>query len=237
MMTFLLTRPYQQSKDLADFIGTYGHKCLISPMLEIANKPINQKSLEGAQAIIATSQNALFALKDSSFKIPDLPLFVCGPVSKMLAYKLGFSEVYATGGGKNELADLIKAQQVKGTYIYISGDFISEGTEAILKSTGIEYRRLEVYSSEQSSVLSDDVQKALRDGKITHTVFASQRSAENFMRLILKYHLQEALKKTKALCISQPVINCISNYEWKEVHLLQSIDLKESLKNIMEAEL
>src|SRR5262245_44640039 len=80
-MRLLVTRPEPDALKLGALLEEAGHEATIEPLLSVSFEGGEPIELEGAQALIATSRNALRALKDSPAQLAEakgLPLFAVG---------------------------------------------------------------------------------------------------------------------------------------------------------------
>lgn len=233
MATFLLTRPDNQNDDLAAYIQSCGHKAICAPMMQIEHMALTQDMFSEVEALIITSVQALISIEKSKLNLPDIPVFVVGPVSREKALELGFKEVHATQGGKAGLPKLL-ANNKNHKFLYVSGDFVSPGTLEMFGETGISYDQKIVYQTTMATHLPQDVHTAFENELVTHTLFTSLRSAQNFKALIGQYGLSDKLHKTKALCMSQPMLLCLKDMGWLDVQVAQTPVIKDFLTEILE---
>ena len=92
-MRVLVTRPEPDATRQAERLAARGHEPVLAPLLAIESATDTPPELEGAQALIVTSRNALRALASH----PDLatalqlPLFAVGEATAKAATDLGFT--------------------------------------------------------------------------------------------------------------------------------------------------
>ena len=93
-MKILVTRPINQSENLAKKVINLGYDPVIAPLLEIHYiKDIDLQSFEQFDVIVITSSNALTAIANAN---KNLKLFIVGKHSTNYAKSLGFvNSVYA----------------------------------------------------------------------------------------------------------------------------------------------
>src|SRR5512145_2562559 len=104
-MRLLVTRPEPDAMKLGAVLEEAGHEAVIEPLLSVSFAEGDAVDLEGAQALIATSRNALRALKASP-ALPEarrLPLFAVGRATAAEARALGFETVVTGAGTAAEL--------------------------------------------------------------------------------------------------------------------------------------
>src|SRR4051794_17738656 len=95
-MRLLLTRPRQDSVAFAEKLAALGHEAVIAPVIEIVhcNTAI---SLQGVQALLATSANGIRAFADACSDRA-LPVFAVGPQTAECAREADFGEVISANG-------------------------------------------------------------------------------------------------------------------------------------------
>ena len=84
------------------------HEAVVEPLLSLSFEDAEAVDLDGAQALIATSRNALRALKETSgapvlAEARQLPLFAVGRATAAEARTLGFETVVTGAGTAAEL--------------------------------------------------------------------------------------------------------------------------------------
>ncbi len=128
-MTVLLTRTVKDSTDLAKQIEACGINTYIEPMfnMEYLDYELAPTDLSLSQAVIFTSKNALYAIKDTVQKFVHLKCFVIGNATAKMAKRLKFKDVYVANNSAKSLADLIlkKATVTGGKLLYFCGELIT----------------------------------------------------------------------------------------------------------------
>ncbi len=92
-MRVLVTRPVEDAGATAARLRELGHELLIAPLLEIRFRDGPELSLDGFQAIVATSANGVRALIGRTLRPATLPIFAVGPQTAALAREAGFADV------------------------------------------------------------------------------------------------------------------------------------------------
>ena len=108
-MRVLVTRPEPDATRQAERLAARGHEPVLAPLLAIESANNVPLELDGAQALIVTSRNALRALashRDLAASL-QLPLFAVGEATAKAATELGFTTVIAGPGTGEELSRLI----------------------------------------------------------------------------------------------------------------------------------
>ncbi len=77
-MRVLVTRPKEDAEETAQLLAARGHQALVAPLLETRFFDGAALTLEGVQAVLATSANGVRALARRTAR-RDVPLFAVGP--------------------------------------------------------------------------------------------------------------------------------------------------------------
>lgn len=151
-MRLLVTRPEEDGARLAASLRALGHEPVMLPLLDVTFPDLDALRLDGVQALIATSRNALRALaRNAAFgTAKKLPVYCVGDATASLAEELGFREIHAGTGTGKELAPLIArtAKPGAGTLLYLTGEHIAFDLAAVLGALRFTVRREIVYRAE-----------------------------------------------------------------------------------------
>src|SRR5579863_2146442 len=105
-MRILVTRPWEDGREIAARLAERGHQALLAPLLEprfLQGPLLEEGELDGVQAVLATSANGIRALNRRSAR-RDIPIFAVGPQTADEARKSGFSNVRSADGDAKTLA-------------------------------------------------------------------------------------------------------------------------------------
>jgi len=102
-----------------------------------------------------------------------------------------------------------------GKFIYLRGNQITLDIKAALKDAGFEADEVVVYKSAAPDKFSDDFMHNIY--KIRIATFFSAQSLENFMALVKKHNLKEAVKGIKLLALSEKIAQKANKYDWKGI--------------------
>ena len=156
-MRVLVTRPEPDASREADALAARGHQGVKAPLLVI--EPVEDVALEldGAQALIVTSRNALRALaghRDLG-RARKLRLFAVGGATASAARELGFAEVTEGPGNGAGLAELIEAEAkpADGVLIHLAGETLAFDLKSALEAKGFSVRQPVLYRSVQATQL------------------------------------------------------------------------------------
>jgi uroporphyrinogen-III synthase len=214
----VITRPRPQGEALAARLGAEGHDCLIEPVLEIELLPGAPPSLEGVQAIVLTSANAVPALSEQA---RHLPVFAVGEATAAAARVAGCCRLAVAEGDARSLGRLIAARcrPGDGALLHLSGDYVREGLEEALAPAGLELRRHAVYRAAAARILSPGLRAALEHSTIGAVLLFSPRTAPAFADLVRSSRLQGGLAGAAALCLSSAVAGEARPLPWSEVRV------------------
>lgn len=182
--SILITRPIDQSIELAELLKLKGYHPYLSPLLDIKPHPFDPHALQYADFYIATSIHALDAASKSLFCRLSTPLFVVGDHLKEKALKLGFKDVTSASGNAQDLEALIIQTAPKGSaLLYLRGEDISYDLEASLRQKGYETGSLIVYQSAPLPLTSAAL-SLIENDKIDYVSLFSNKTAQFFLNEI-----------------------------------------------------
>ena len=213
-MRVLVTRPEPDAGREAERLIARGHQAVLAPLLAIEFLSGVPLPLEGAQALLATSRNALRALASHPAfdEARKLPLLAVGDATASEARALGFAEVMIGPGTGSKLAELIvnEFETERGCLVHLSGDVIAFDLKAALEAQGFTVRRVVLYRAKPAGALPAEALSLLKAGKLDGVILMSPRTAATFARLAGK---QEAVTQSKRLvcyCLSEAVAEAVA---------------------------
>jgi len=217
-MHFLLTRPEEDSRELARRLLPHGHRVQTEALLRIDRLPQDKIDLANFQALVFTSANGVRAFV-TSYQYRDLPCYAVGDSTATEARKAGFQSIFTAGGNVVKLAELITRSLTppSGPLLHISGQNIAGDLSGRLEASGFQLVRLPLYKAVKTTALTAATQNMIKSGQISHIPFYSPRSAETFIKLIQKAGLQDHLTGITALCLSSAVSDVISSLSWYKI--------------------
>jgi uroporphyrinogen-III synthase len=209
-MHLLLTRPDAGAEPdplhAALLVG--GHRITSAPLLSIVHSE-TMPSLDGVQALIATSRNGLRALAASALLAPALalPLFAVGPATAALGRALGFRRVIEGPGGARELLPplIAKMDPAGGALVHLAGDKLAFDLAGALKAQGFSVRTEIVYRTEPATDLPLEAVHALRHGALGGVVLMSPRTAKIYVKLVCEAALTAEARRPVYFCLSEAV--------------------------------
>jgi uroporphyrinogen-III synthase len=219
-MRILLTRSAEESERFAEILRARGHESILSPAIEIHLEDGAPLSLQGVQAILATSANGVRALARRTGR-RDLPLFVVGPQTAEAAGRAGFTTVRHARGNSDILARKIPewASPNGGALLYATGDAPAGVLPDALSSHGFRVEVLRLYMANERLSLTAPAAAALASDAVDAVMLFSPRTACVFVRHVLQAGLRENCGKVAALCISPGVAGVLAPISFADVRV------------------
>jgi len=219
-MRVLVTRPLDDSLETAARLKTMGHESIIEPLLEIRFHDGGAISLNGVQAILATSANGIRALIRRTPR-RDVPVFAVGQQSAEEARAAGFADVRSAEGGSSALATAAAgwAEPKKGALLHTSGFDVAGDLAGTLEASGFIVRRETLYEAVAVDALPEAAAAALRDGTVDAVLLFSGRSSEAFAEGVSKAGLEAACAKLIAVPISHAAAAPLQSLRFKELRI------------------
>lgn len=231
-MHVIVTRPEADAARLTEPLIAMGHTVSLAPLLQ-PDSSVHSISFAGAQAIIATSRNALRALAESPNlqAAAALPLIVAGPSSAELARSIGFTTVHSGERGASDLVALIggRFEAERGPLVYLSGDVMAFDLPAALREHGFTVRREITYTMAEAQSLPDTVVAEIRSGAAGGVILMSPRTAKLFIRLAKRAGVGEAAGCMVYFCLSQAVAESLDFDASQQIYVAARPALEEIL--------
>ena len=208
-MRLVVTRPLEDAKRQAAKLTALGHEPVIHPLLEIVYPPLTPLALNGVQALIATSRNALRGLsRNGSFDASKrLPIYCVGEHTADFARRMGFSQIVSGKGTAMELApQIIRAvKPASGALLYLTGETLAFDLETPLIAAGFAVPRLIVYEAREiGRVGAAQLAEQLRGGA-DGVILMSPRTASIFVDLIKSFKLEREARAITCYCYSNAI--------------------------------
>lgn len=205
-MRVLVTRPIQEAETTAQAISARGHEAVIAPMLVIRHRatPI---PIEGVEAVIVTSANALAAVEDRPEKaaLLRLPLLAVGQRTAAAARRAGFGEVTGADGDVMALAGVIREWARKPLrFLHLAGEDRVADLGALIADQGHEVAIATVYDAVKADRFGPEAERMLREGAIDAVTHFSARTAEAFVACAQGVVSLETAR-LRHLCLSERV--------------------------------
>lgn len=213
-MRVWVTRPEPDASALKARLLAQGHDVVIEPLMWIDFSSAEPIELDGAQALIATSRNAVRALahhEDVLELARLLPLFAVGPGTEAAARELGLTQIIK---GRGRAADLVPvilehAEVNGGPLIHLAGEEMAHDIAAELRKLGFAVMQPTVYAAKVSERLSTAFLPKLVLGEIDSVILLSARTARTYVRLVEAHQLVRSARKLQHFCLSQAVADAL----------------------------
>jgi uroporphyrinogen-III synthase len=222
-MRILVTRPIDDSLETAERLAARGHESVIAPLLAIHFRDGDEVSLDGVQAILVTSANAIRALVRRTQR-RDVPVFAVGRQSAEEARAAGFSDVRNAEGGSGALAVAATkwSDPSGGALLHVSGADVAGDLAGSLEDHGFTVRREILYEAIAVEGLPGAAQSAIRSKKIDAVLLFSARSSQAFAEGVMAAGLKRACTSLVAVAISPTAAAPLSDLAFREVRIPSS---------------
>lgn len=232
-MRVLLTRPHASASRLPALLRAAGHEAIVSPVIEIVSTGVNVQRGQ-AQAIVATSANAMSCLTDDAAQmLCDLPVYVVGQVTAAQAQARGFAKPLVVAASAHGLADAIGSRERSPlSFLYLAGKDRKSELERALRAGGHSVDTAVVYEARAVRALDADVETALRTGGVDAVLHFSRRSADIFCQLAVASGLGAAIASVMHVCISQDTAAALAGISKERIRIAEAPDTAHMLLQI-----
>ena len=223
-MKALVTRPREDARAVADWLGAHGIEPVIEPLLAIRFKAdgarILAPLLAGAQAVLFTSANGVRAFA-AALPRRDLAAFAVGDATAAAARAAGFTAIASAGGDVADLAALVRQRldPAAGALVHAAAGATAGDLAASLGGAGFSLRRAVLYDAVPARKLSRTTAALLAAGTIALALFFSPRTARSFVRLARAAGVAGAGRAMTAIALSPAVAAALDGLEWGAVRI------------------
>lgn len=220
MRRVLLTRPQQDSLQLAARLQRLGIESVIEPLLLLKPVATNLPELNRTQAVMITSAHALDFIdrtRCENQKLFTLPCFCVGTNTAAAAKAFGFQTVHDASGDGLALAQQIKRSldAKKSNLLHIAGRDVDSRGRDELEKAGFSVTVWTTYAAEAATSLSPNTQSLFRENKLAAVLLFSARTAETLTKLLIQQGLETCCKDVIALGISDRVTEALGALPWR----------------------
>lgn len=232
-MRLLVTRPREDSGELADALAGIGVTALMEPLLHIEFIDAPPPDLSGVQALLVTSANGVRAFVRLSPE-RDIPVYAVGDTSARAAGTAGFTHVASAAGDVEALAALVseRLKPADGELLHVAGSRLAGDLAASLEAAGFAYRRAVMYTAEKATRLSGEAQTAIETAGLDGVVLYSPRTADGLVGLLRAAGLADKCKYMTAFCLSQAVADKAGALHWRDMIVADSPDQAALIETI-----
>jgi len=219
-MRILVTRPIEDAERTAAALRARGHEAIVSPLTEIRFTDGPEISLEGVQAILATSANGVRALAQRTAH-RDLPVFAVGPQTTLAARAAGFTDVRDADGNAADLAETVSRwlDPRQGTLVHAAGREHRGELATSLESAGFTVRTEVLYEAIPAAEFTPDAKTALATANLDAVTLFSPRGATIFAGLVQQAGLSQACHTLTAICISPAAASALEPLKFAQIRV------------------
>ena len=202
-MRLLITRPQEDAAAIAQLLRTRGHVPIIAPLMDVLVREGPELSLEGVQALLATSANGVRALARRTPR-RDVAVYAVGPQTAETARGAGFKNVFSAEGDATALVEFVaeRADPAKGQLLHAAGAETAGRVKQALQAKGFTVENVVLYDAAPVAKLPENALLTLQDGTLDGVLLFSPRSAKTFATLATEAKVAAACEKMDAYCIS-----------------------------------
>lgn len=208
-MRLLVTRPEPDALKLRALLEEAGHQAAVEPLLGLSFDGGDPVDVEGAQALIATSRNALRALKagPALAAARHLPLFAVGKATAAEARALGFETVVTGAGTAAELVAHIVSvlDPATGVLVHLAGDTLATNLARELEAHGFRVRQPIVYRMVAAPAFAHKTVEEFAAHEVDGVILMSPRTAAIYAGLVAKHGLVSVARTLPHFCLSEAV--------------------------------
>jgi uroporphyrinogen-III synthase len=173
---------------------------------DINNPNLQSKKI---QAILITSQNAIFALTQLAIE-KNVLILTISKKTALAVKNLGYQNTIFANNSANSLLNLAKETLTNNLtnddlVIYLSGEIITLDLAKKLQNLGFLAEKIVVYKTRESAELLPKTISEIIAGNVTEIWFYSKNTVKIFYKLAKKYNLLKYLKQIKILCLSKEI--------------------------------
>ena len=220
MTEVLVTRPRTVAEPLIASLKQLGYAIFHEPLLTIAPTKQAPPDITNIQAVMITSQCALWALKQTgtdSCDILNKPCYCIGARTAEAAQDFGFKQVTFSEGDGRKLAELVKVNLPvvsSPSILYLAGEDTASAAQRLLMEAGYRIAKWPLYKAHEMAHFSPVLQEKLRQHKLSAALFFSPRTAGAFARLVAQYKLQACCEGLTAIGMSDAAIPALRPFSW-----------------------
>ncbi|HEX3674565.1 MAG TPA: uroporphyrinogen-III synthase [Rhizomicrobium sp.] len=217
-MRILVTRPQYAADATSETLKALGHDAIVAPLMKIRFRDGDALTLDGVQAILATSGNGALAVARRTAR-RDVPLFAVGKQTAGAARAAGFTTVRSADGDGADLASAAArwARPDGGALLHAAGAQTKGDLAAALTSRGFTMRTEILYEAVAATSLPAPANEALRNGTLDAVMLFSPRGARVFAELAERAGLGTACAGVTALCISQASAQALGDLAFRAI--------------------
>ena len=213
----LVTRPADDAAETAARLEEMGIEAVIAPATRIEHLPRDPLDLDGVQAVLVTSRNAVRALARAT-ESRDIALLAVGDATAAVAGDAGFRSVASAGGDASDLARLAAAMLDPGAgrLVHAAGEAARDGLCRDLAGRGFAAAPEVLYRAVPAP-LPDAARELLAARGIALALFFSAGAAGAFADILRRDGAQGWCRQVAAICLSGRVAEAAAALPWRAI--------------------
>ena len=222
-MHILLTRPFDDCKNMIVKFKSLGHIVSHIPLLEIDKVKYKELDFSKYDGIIFTSSNGIKFLDCKKIN-KNIYCFCVGEVTENEVKKKGFQNIISANGNVNNLLEVIlqNFKSTQGKLLYVSGETISFELDEYLRKKNYNIDRLINYKTKHIEIFDNSLIDELKKQIPDIVYIYSENSARSFLNLINNYDLKNIWMNTCLMCIGEKSSSVLNEIKWKKIFLFNS---------------
>ena len=219
-MHIMLTRPFEDIKDLIIKFKSLGHMVSHLPVIKINKVDVRNPDYSNFSGVIFTSANSAKFL-DTKKIDKSIYCFCVGTATESQVLKKGFQNVYAADGNVENLKEIIiqNFNKKNGKLLYVSGEIISSDLHKQLIDQDFQVDRIVNYSVEHIKDFDQKFINELKKSMPDIIYVYSKNSAKSLLNIIKKYELVDYWMNTNLMCLGEKTSSILNEIKWKKIFL------------------
>ena len=216
----MLTRPFEDIKDLIIKFKSLGHMVSHLPVIKINKVDVRNPDYSNFSGVIFTSANSAKFL-DTKKIDKSIYCFCVGTATESQVLKKGFQNVYAADGNVENLKEIIiqNFDKKNGKLLYVSGEIISSDLHKQLIDQDFQVDRIVNYSVEHVKNFDQKFINELKKSMPDIIYVYSKNSAKSLLNIIKKYELVDYWMNTNLMCLGEKTSSILNEIKWKKIFL------------------
>src|SRR5215475_1430450 len=184
-MRLLVTRPQDDAESFAALLRARGHVPVVAPLMDVHFFPGQPLSLDGVQAVLATSANGVRGIAARATR-RDVTVYAVGPQTAEAARQAGFTIVISAEGDSVALVETVarNTDPTRGTLLHAAGTETAGRVRQALQAHGFRVETAILYEAQPATVLPAAAAVNLVGDVLDGVLLFSPRSAKAFATLV-----------------------------------------------------
>jgi uroporphyrinogen-III synthase len=232
----LITRSGEECGELTGAVHAAGFEPVHEPLLTIDYARDGWPDISMGAPLIFTSSYGVLSYAAHSVERGH-PVYTVGRNTAETARAQGFTNIRSAEGDFGDLVELLSRLPEKEliSAIYLRAADVSGDLKQILQEKGISISEFTAYKARPVENLGLNLLKSFDNREIYAVLLFSSRAGQVFADLMEQYGRAVRLKTTKALCISEAVLQSVSVLPFQQGLIARTPDrygMMELLKDI-----